>query len=204
MKQFKFVIAVSCILFFQSSVWSQQGTWRLDLNYKVGIPTGNLKNLTDETSLRGWSGFLSHGINDRLAVGLETGFQDFYQQYPRQIIHESGSDLSAVITNSIQTIPVLVKAKYKLTEGGPLQPFAALGVGGNLIQYRKFYGQFSESYSKIGFAAQPELGIHAPVGKAKRLGVQLAAAYNIMPFQDNDADGLNHVSVKAGLSIPLR
>jgi hypothetical protein len=200
--QKNFLLCLSMVLLLQAQ--GQQGRFKLDVDYSVGIPTGNLKNLVSETSWRGWSGAIMYGLTDQIELGFGSGFQDFYQKYPRQVLHESGSDVSAVITNSIQTIPILLKGKYKIISTGMVQPFVGLGVGANLIQYQKYYGQFVDSYSRFGFAAQPEAGIHVPIGKLGNAGVHLAAGYNYMPYKQSDADGLHHVVIKAGTSIPLR
>jgi outer membrane protein W len=200
----KIILPIIAIFFIQTNLWSQEGLWKINPEYSVAIPTGALKNLTDKTSLRGWNVSALYGVTDQLSVGLATGFQDFYQKYPRTVFHEPGSDFSAVITNSIQVIPIMLKAKYQFSQQGFVQPYASLAAGGNFVQYQKYYGQFVDSRSKFGFAAQPELGINIPIGEMKRTGINLAAAYNFMPFKYNDADGFNHISLKAGVNIPLR
>src|SRR5687768_10049116 len=108
----KFFMAFISIMVFQTKGWSQQGMWRITPGYSVGIPVGNFSNIVDEVSLRGWSVNILYGASDQLSIGLSGGFQDFYQKYPRAVLHEEGSDISAVISNSVQTIPVMVKAKY--------------------------------------------------------------------------------------------
>ena len=197
-------IIILSIIFFQTNLFSQQGAWKLSPGYSVAIPMGGLKNLVDETSTRGWNASVMYGITDKASVGIASGFQDFYQKYPRETLHDQGSDLSAVISNSIQVIPIMLKGKYNFSNEGVIQPFAALATGGNFIQYQKYYGQFVDSRSKFGFAAQPEIGLHIPISKMRKIGLDVAAAYNIMPFKYNDADGLNHIAVKAGINIPLQ
>src|SRR5215203_5863636 len=142
MKRIKYnMVLLICLLCLGAS--SQQGTVKLDVNYKAAMPLGNFKNITDKTSLNGWEAALMYSLTNQIAVGMQTGFQDFYQKYGRQVFHSGGSDLSAVVTNSVQVMPVLLKGKYKFTDAGLVQPFVALGVGGNLVQYRKYYGQFT-------------------------------------------------------------
>jgi hypothetical protein len=204
MKTAKIIVTILAIIIFKTSSWSQQRSWKLTPSYSVAIPVGNFKNLVEETSFRGWSADAMYGINDQVSVGISSGFQDFYQRYPRTILHGEGSDISAVITNSIQVIPIMLKAKYRFSGEGSIQPFASLAAGGNIIQYQKYYGQFVNGNTKFGFTAQPELGVHVPLGKMKIVGINVGAAYNFMPFKYNDADGLNNFSVKAGVSIPLQ
>lgn len=195
------IVLVSFLLLGLSAS-SQKQTLKLDVAYKASMPLGNFHDLVNKTSFNGWSAAVTYGITDQIAVGFGTGFQDFYQKFPRQVYHGAGSDISAVITNSIQTIPLLLKGKYLFTQSGPVQPFAALGLGGSLVQYSKYYGQFSDSHSAFGFTAVPEVGVHIPVSRT--VDINVAAAYNYVPLKILDADGLSHASVQAGISIPLR
>lgn len=191
-------------LCFAFGAQAQQGLWKADIDISVGLPLGSFSDAIDQTSGRGGSVGIYYGATDALSIGLEGGFQDFYKKYPRQTFHESGSDLSAVVTNSIQIIPILAKAKYHLKTTGIIQPFVGLGVGGNLIQYQKYYGQFVESQSKFGFAARPEVGIQTPIGRSKLAGVHLLAGYNIMPYKDRDLSNINNAVFKLGVTLPLR
>jgi hypothetical protein len=198
------IFFVISIIAFQNKSWSQQGMWRVTPGYSVGIPVGNFSNVVDKLSPRGWSVNVLYGASDQLSIGLVSGFQDFYQKYPRTVLHGEGTDISAVISNSVQTIPVMAKAKYLFSDEGIVRPFGAIAAGVNFAKYDKYYGQFVDSYSKVGFAAQPEAGIHIPVGSAKKAGIEISAAYNIMPLKYSDAENLNHVSIKAGVSIPMQ
>ena len=197
-------ILVLSILFFQGPLRAQQGSWKADLNYQLGLPLGDFKNVVEDVSPRGASIGISYGFTDAVSAGLEIGFQDFYQKYPRQVLHEPGSDISAVVTNSIQIIPILLKGKYRLKDEGMVQPFVGLGIGGNLVQYQKYYGQFTDSRSKFSFAARPEVGLHIPVGRAKTAGIHALAGYNFMPYEDRDLNGIHHAVFKLGASFPLR
>ena len=200
----KFFLTILITLVSFTSVLAQEGTWKADIDYQAALPVGNFKDAIDEVSGRGGSIGVFYGITDAVSLGLEAGFQDFYKKYPRAIFHEPGSDLSAVITNSVQIIPILLKAKYHFTTTGSLRPYASVGVGANLVQYQKYFGQFVEGQSKVGFAARPELGLQIPFGRSKEAGVHLAAGYNVMPYKDRDLDGLNNAVFKLGINVPLR
>ena len=115
MKQYKFsLVAFGLLLGLAAS--SQQRTLKFEINQNTALPTGNFRNLTDKTSFNGWDAAFMYGITDQVSVGVQTGFQDFYQKYDRQVYHSSGNDLSAVVSNSLQLMPLLLKGKYKLTE----------------------------------------------------------------------------------------
>jgi hypothetical protein len=204
MKASRYSLLIILLCLIASTGWSQQKQAKIEINYVAGIPTGNFKTLTDKVSGRGVEASLLFGVTDQFQLGLQTGFQDFYQKYPRQLFEESGYTLSAVISNSVQVTPLMLKGRYMFASTGTLRPYVSLAAGANLISYTKYYGQFADSKTKIGFAAQPELGLQIPVGAAKRTAFNIAAGYDYMPFNFNDADGLHHVNLKAGVSIPLK
>ena len=53
-----------------------------------------------------------YNINNKLSVGLGLGFQDFYQKYPRALYKTDDNETtSAVLSNSVQIIPLLAKAE---------------------------------------------------------------------------------------------
>ena len=123
---------------------SQERVLQLDINYAIGIPAGSFRSdLVDKTSSRGWTANIMYNTTNKLSVGLGFGFQDFYQKFPRAVYKlEEGGEVSAVLTNSIQTIPVLAQAQYRFLPGKAVQPYVGLGLGGNIIVYDQWLGEF--------------------------------------------------------------
>src|SRR5438270_7047260 len=113
MKHMKYncVIIISFLLLCLHA-HSQHRTLRFEAGYNVAMPLGNFKDLTNKTSFNGWQAALMYGVTDQVSLGVQSGFQDFYQKYDRQVYHGAGTDISAVITNSVQIIPVMLKGKY--------------------------------------------------------------------------------------------
>ena len=206
MKFTKISLALAVLFMGAAANAQQKGKTVMDLQYNVALPSGSLKKTIDETSLRGAQASILYGISDKLAIGFGTGFQDFYQKVPRQTYKlEDGSDLSAVRSFSIQTIPLLAQAKYQFNPGAAVQPYAALGVGGNLVSYNDMVGEFNlEQKAKFGFAARPEAGVYVPFRKGGETGLTLGASYNFMPFNSSQFDNLNSIGIHAGVSFPLR
>jgi opacity protein-like surface antigen len=185
--------------------YAQKGLTKLDIGYNIALPQGSFKDIVGNTSYRGFEAAVLYGLNDRFSLGVGTGFQDFYQKNPRQVYKLSdGSDISAVLTHSVQTIPLLAQMKYSFTPGAVVQPYAALGIGGNLISYSQLFGEFGDQQTKFGFAARPELGLAIPFKKGGESGFRLGASYNIMPFKEIGFTNLNSIGVHAGVTIPLR
>lgn len=204
MKNNKIFFSLIIFLFSALIVKAQKGENNFNISYNAAFPTGSFKNIVSDNSYRGFNAGILHGISDKVSVGLATGFQDFYQKYPRQLYKLSDvSDLSAVVTYSIQTIPILAELKYNFTPRATIQPYAAIGAGANLIAYDRLFGEFGNKKAKIGFAAQPELGLQIPFTKGGA-GFIIGASYNIMPFKQDDLKNLNNIGVHAGFNIPMR
>ena len=184
----------------------QKGKTVMDIQYNVSLPQGSFKQAVSETSFRGGQASIMYGISNNFAIGFGTGFQDFYQKNPRQLYKlTDGSDLSAVRSFSVQTIPLLAQVKYQFSPGAAVQPYAALGIGGNLVSYNDLVGEFNlEQSSKFGFGARPEAGVYIPFKKGGETGLTLGASYNIMPLETGSVNNLNNLGIHAGVSFPLR
>lgn len=199
--------SLKLILVFMAAVVAtkaQQGNLRLNVNYTVANPSGSLKDYVEEASWRGWTTNLLYGINDKLSVGLGLGFHDFYQKYPRAVYQlQEGGEISAVLTNSLQTIPVMAAVQYKFVSEGVIQPYMGVGIGGNFIIYNQYIGEFSNSQSNFGFAVRPEAGVYIPVSK-RDFGININGIYNYMPYNKNGLDNLNSWGIGAGVRFSLR
>jgi opacity protein-like surface antigen len=204
MKNRKAFVPFVFFLFSAFTLNAQKGESHFTINYTAAFPTGSFKNVVSSNSYRGFNASFLHSVADKVWLGLGTGFQDFYQKNPRQLYKLSdGSDLSAVITYSIQTIPILAEAKYNFKPGGTIQPYAAIGAGANFIAYQQLFGEFGEQQTKIRFAARPEAGVQVPF-RQDGAGFTIGVSYSIMPFNMDDFKNLNNLAVHAGISIPLR
>ena len=169
------------------------------------MPAGDFKDLVNKTSYMGWTGNLMYGINNKISVGLGTGFQDYYQKYPRDVYKlTSGGDISAVITNSVQTIPILAMSHYNFLPAGKVQPYAGVGVGAVVVMYRQYLGEFDDSRNKTGFAVRPEAGVYIPFSKYQEsAGITINAVYNYMKFGYNGLDNVDSWGIGAGIKFPL-
>jgi opacity protein-like surface antigen len=146
-----------------------------------------------------------YNITDKISIGMGTGFQDFYQKYPRDVYKlNEGGEVSAVLTNSIQTIPILAQFQYRLLPGKMVQPYVGIGVGGNMVVFDQYLGEFENSRSDFKFAARPEAGLYIPFRKDGPAGIHIFGAYNYMPYKINGIDDLSNWGAGVGVKFPLR
>ena len=196
------------LLFFATpfNASTQERELQLDINYAIGIPGSSFKSdAVDKTSFRGWTANLMYNVTDKISIGVGTGFQDFYQKYPRDVYKlNEGGEVSAVLTNSIQTIPILAQFQYRLLPGKMVQPYVGVGVGGNMVVFDQYLGEFENSRSDFKFAARPEAGLYIPFRKDGPAGIHIFGAYNYMPYKINGIDDLSNWGAGVGVKFPLR
>ena len=95
---------------------AQIGEVQMRIGYNTAMPTGAFKDFMEKNSFRGYFGEVTYGISDQLRVGIGVQNNDYYQKFPRQVYETHDGTISAVVTNSIQTTPLLLKANYELTK----------------------------------------------------------------------------------------
>jgi outer membrane protein W len=203
-----FIIISALIIALSGSTLStraQQGEVRMTASLAGATPAGSFKDLVDKTNLRGADITILYGFNDRLSGGLSLGFQDFYQKFPRDLYKLSdGSDISAVITHSIQTMPFLATARYHFMPAAKIQPYASLGAGGSVVINRQFIGEYPNEDTRINVAARPGLGIYIPFKKEGQSGINLGVNYTYISYKQDAISNLGFIGFNLGIDFPMR
>jgi hypothetical protein len=198
-------LLTGCMLMIATAGVAQQGTFSMNLQYSYAKPVGGFNDFLGKSSARGWNVSVLYGIQEKAGIGLMIGFQDYYEAHPRKLYTTTdNSTISAVMINSIQTIPVLAKFQYRFITEGIVQPFVSLGAGANLITYSQYLGEFPSTQNKVSWAARPEAGVQIPVGRNGETAITIGAAYNYMPAKIGDVENFNNLSVNAGIKFALR
>jgi hypothetical protein len=203
------IIAISlacCIIF--SSANAQDGQVRINLNYNYSLPLGAFKNdYIKNGSPRGFNADILYWANPKWAIGGGFAYQDYYQKYPRGMYKLSdGSDISAVVSNSMQLVPIMAKGVYAPLGGteSVIQPYISAGAGINFVNYSQYLGEFGGNEASVKFTAQGGAGIKIPIGKTKENGFLLGANYAFTPYNSHDIKNLNTVNFQAGFQFKLK
>ena len=200
----KFVIVIAALLFATSSLKAQNtGGVEINVNYNVALPTGGLKDYVTRPSFRGFAGSLDYAIDNQWRVGLGFGFNDFYQKYPRQVYNNSDGAISAVISNSIQQVPIMAHVNYTITKTGIIRPYIGAGAGINLISFDQYLGEFDDPSSKAKAIVQGEAGVFIPLSRYSSTAVKIGGTYNFAPFNEYGTKNLNSWGIQAGIRFPL-
>jgi len=202
------IFSIIILSVFALHVNGQKGEWKMNLNYNYSLPIGSFKNdIISKSSPRGFSGDLMYGINDRFSAGIYGGYQDFYEKYPRQLYETGNHEVtSAVLSNSIQTMPILVKGKFMPLGGkhAPVQPYLSAGAGVSIINFSQYLGEFRGTSTNGGFTAQGGAGVLIPFGRYSIAGLNLGADYNYIAFNNYGYNNLNNIGFHAGVYFPLK
>jgi hypothetical protein len=207
MKKIRLIIAAICILTFSTlSANAQKGTLKLGINYNYSLPVSAFKtDLISNASSRGFRGELMYAFTNKLEAGLSFGYQDYYQKYPRSLYALSKTqDISAVLSNSIQTNPFLLKAKYYPFNITSVKPYISVAAGANIIDFKQYFGEFGSSQTNAGFLAQGGLGLMIPIGRLRTSGINVGATYDYAPYKKYGYKDLNSVNLLAGITFQLK
>lgn len=206
MKAFKSLL-LAIFIFAAAQLQAQRGVLKMNLQYSYALPLGSFKtDVISEASPRGITGDILYGVNDKLSVGLGLGFQDFYQKYPRALYNTGDKEVtSAVLSNSVQVIPLLAKAEFRPLSGkGMIQPYITGGAGLGVSSFTQYLGEFGGSDNGAGLMLQGGAGIAVPFSKYSKAGFRVGANYNMVSYKRNGFSNFNNVSLQAGLFFPLK
>ena len=207
MKKIKIMFAVVCSLsLITISAKAQDRKLKLHLNYNYSLPVSGFKSdLVSNTSPRGFNGSLMYTFNNKWEGGLSVGYQDYYQKYGRTIYSLSKTqDVSAVLTNSIQTTPVLLTARFSPLNTTFVKPYIAAGAGVNITDFRQYLGEFGSEQTSAGFLAQGALGVTIPFGRLKTSGFDVGANYDYSPYNKYGYSDLNTINAHAGVFFQIK
>ncbi len=154
-------------------------------------------------------GEISYTFNPRFSLGLQSGYQNYYQKYGRQLYKLDGNQtVSAVLTNSMDIVPLLLRGTFYplgTKTSAIVQPYVSAGAGVNLVNYGQYLGEFGGTEASTAFAAQAGAGVKIPFGnKINQNGIKIGATYNYSNYSHNDVSKLNNIGINAGVIFGLR
>ncbi len=208
----KYIYLALVFVFTSSVVYGQyeRGVKKINLWYNYAMPMGDFKNnYIGESSTRAASVELLWHLNPQLQLGLGGGVVNFYEKFPRQTFKlADGSDISAVMANNVQSVPVLATVVYSplnnVEEIPLLSPFLQFGAGIAMNQFQRYLGEFTnENLRKTQFAAKAGAGVKFSFGRYKQHGVLAGAHYNFTGFELPQAKNLQYITGGIGLQFAI-
>lgn len=181
-------------------VSAQQGLSKISIQHSTHLPVGSARGFVENISPRGFSADYSYFINNNFSIGFAGGYSDLYQKKDRQTYTYTETEISAVKSHSLQSIPLMLKANYgKIKEGSLFQPYAGIAAGGSLINYEEWFGTLVDEKSGFRFTVAPEIGTRISFNKYSLAGIDLSLRYHYTAFKYNDVKNLQTLSLNLGL-----
>jgi len=181
-----------------------QNELQFHIGYNVNVPAGSFRDLIDKPAYKGFTAGLAYPVNQQLSVGLDVGYNDYYQKFPRQVYNDGkGSDISAVVSNSVQQFPLLLTANYTLVKKGIIRPYIGAGAGVNFISFDQYLGEFDDPHSSVNWAVRGEAGFLIPLSRTSSTAIRIGANYNYAPFNKYGVDNLDNWGIHAGMRFPI-
>jgi hypothetical protein len=180
-----------------------QSSLQMNIGYEVNIPSGSFRNYVTDPAYKGFTAGIAYPVTSQLSLGVRVGYNDYYQKYPRKVYDDGkGSAVSAVVSNSIQQIPIMIDADYTILKKGRIRPYIAGGGGMNLISFDQYLGEFDNPQSKVKPTVFGDAGIYIPLSQYSSTAIKVGGGYQYAPF--TSGIDLNNWGIHAGVRFDLR
>jgi hypothetical protein len=193
-KSFIFTILLTLGLFATSLVQAQSHT---SIQYSVGVPMGELKDHAGNISGRGFVFEYHKTVNDNLSMGINLGYNLFYEEKSYGSYTSGTATLSGIQYCYDNMFPMLFNTQYHLGTG-PFRPYGGLGIGTLYNLRNTDMGLYTIEENNWHFLMTPEVGFTYDLGQG--VGIKFNAKYD-NAFKSADADAMGNLSFNIGLNF---
>ena len=184
------------VLFAGHGLYAQYGA-SFVLSYPMSMPLGDLSDYNSKTSFRGFSMELNKRAKPNLEVGLEIGWNVFYEKAADKVYEKETVSISGTQHRYTNSVPMIAGVKYyKETSNSKVEPFVGVGLGTLYVDRSTDFGLYRIATTTWQFCIRPEIGIHF---KGNQGVGGFAAVKYYGAFGTSDLDGQSYVSLNLGL-----
>jgi len=199
MKKIIAILAFGLLVVTQNA-YCQQPSY-MSLQYAMGFGSGDLGDYISAPSFRGAVIEYRAAIKDNLLVGVDFGWNVFYEKKDADTYTSGTESLSGVQYRTQNQLPILASLDYFLSTKNKLKPYVGLGIGTMYSERSTDMGQWRVVENPWHFAMKPELGFLYEMSYSTSL--KLAAKY-YTGFKSGDLDAnQSYLSISAGLAFNL-
>ncbi len=166
------------------------------MSYPISFPLGDLHTYSGKTSFRGSNLEFLHEAQPNIAVGIEAGWNVFYERADKKDYKEGTTTISGVQFRYTNAVPILAETKYFLNSGKKTSAsYVGVGVGTLYVNRSTDFGLYRIITNTWQFCIRPEAGFvfQMQPGVKAFLGVKYYAALN-----SSDLDGQSFLSTNIG------
>jgi opacity protein-like surface antigen len=194
------IIAVICIVWIALPARAQVADGALTAGLNILIPT-----YTDFVSNAG-TGFrlnYSRFKTDKFGWGFDASYNTLDDYVPRQTYEYPGGAITTDVFNYMYHLTFLVNGQYYYKATSRLVPYASLGAGVALTEYRLFYNVYNESDDVVGFVARPETGLLFRFKEYGSLGLKAAVSFEYATNRSKtyELDNFSGIAFQVGIVL---
>jgi outer membrane protein len=189
-------LAIICSLMSMTSVFSQAEN-QISIQYDMSFGTGDLGSYISAASFRGASAQYRYAVTDNILVGIDAGWNVFYEKRDYDSYTSGTQTLTGVQYRYQNEVPLLAAIDYVFIPDKNFQPYIGLGIGTMYTERSTWMGTWALEQKPWHFAMKPEAGLMYKVsyGTAIKLGVKY---YN--GFKAGDLENQGYFTVSLGLA----
>ena len=188
----KNIMVIFASMFFSGLCIAQpKGSNEWHGNWEFGVPVGN--NFVTSFSALGFSIGYSRFIQENTAVGIESGWNNYYEYAPRKTYEFESGAATTDLYKYIYTVPIVLNLTHYYKLNDVLSPFIRIGLGAQYSEQNLYYNVYETKNTNWGFVAIPEIGAIIHFNKFSPWGLNLAVRYK---FSSNKATDLNINSIQ--------
>jgi opacity protein-like surface antigen len=164
------------------------------IQYSLGFG-GSMNDYISSTSVRGATFEYKMYPSPNVSVGLDAGWNHFYERRAYSTYTDGTLSLSGVQFRYANAVPIFVTTSYYLKPGEKINPFIGVGVGTVFMSRYIDMGQYRVTEEAWHFALKPEAGVL--VNLSPDMDLILGFRYN-NAFDTSDTDAISYMMFNVG------
>jgi hypothetical protein len=166
-------LVIFCSVLSMNSLFSQVEN-HISIQYDMSFGTGDLGSYISMGSFRGASAQYRYAVTHNILVGVDAGWNVFYEKKNYDTYTEGTQTLSGIQYRYQNEVPLLAAIDYVFMPEKKVQPYIGLGIGTIYSERVTWMGVWSLEQNPWQFALKPEVGLMYKVsyGTALKLGLK--------------------------------
>ena len=168
------------------------------LEYPMAIPVGDLNSFINEPSFRGFNLGYRHMIDGTRAIGMDMGWQTFFEQLNRSTYTVDNVALTGEQYRYTNIFTASVQLDQVFNEGGDIRPFIGMGLGTMYARRNLDVGLYRLEEDPWQFMLQPEAGVSFYLSNGNAL---LLSGNYYAGFKSKNLAGQSYVAISIGYAF---
>jgi opacity protein-like surface antigen len=188
-------LVIFCSVVSMTGVFSQAEN-HLSIQYDMSFGTGDLGSYISTGSFRGVSAQYRYAVTDNILLGIDAGWNVFYEKKPYDTYTVGTQTLSGIQYRYQNEVPLLAAIDYVFMPDKNFQPYIGLGIGTIYSERLTWMGIWYLEENPWQFALKPEAGMLYKVSS----GTALKLGFKYYTGMGGELDTQGYFTISIGLA----